>query len=76
MQTKYTLNLGQLLGVILDIKRYILKLVPSKLVLLEFIVVSIAIDHQMAMILDQVGKKFIEDVFLMVVLELISLWRK
>jgi uncharacterized membrane protein len=68
--------LGQLLGVILDIKRYILKLVPSKLVLLEFIVVSIAIDHQMAMILDQVGKKFIEDVFLMVVLELISLWRK
>ncbi len=28
--TKYTLNLGQLLKVIHDIKRYILNLIPSK----------------------------------------------
>jgi hypothetical protein len=39
-------------------------MVPLKLVLLELIVVSIAIDHQMAMIQIQVGKNFIEDVLL------------
>jgi hypothetical protein len=45
--TKYTLNLGQLLQVILDIKRYIFSLVPSKPTLLKLAIASIAIDHQM-----------------------------
>ncbi len=60
METKYKLNLGQLLWVILVIKLYILNLVPSKLILLEPAVASIAMDHQMAMIQVQVGKNFIE----------------
>jgi hypothetical protein len=46
--------------VILVIKLYILNLVPSKLILLEPAVASIAMDHQMAMIQVQVGKNFIE----------------
>ncbi len=45
LETKYTLNLGQSLHVILDIKCYILNLVPSKPNLFESVVVSIAIDH-------------------------------
>jgi hypothetical protein len=47
-----------------DIKRYILNLVPSKPTLLELTVISITIDHQMAVIQVQVGKSFIEDVLL------------
>jgi len=50
LETKYTLNLGQLLWVILDIKRYVFNLVPSKPTLLESAIASIAIDHQMAII--------------------------
>jgi hypothetical protein len=42
--------LGQLLWVILDIKRYVFNLVPSKPTLLESAIASIAIDHQMAII--------------------------
>jgi hypothetical protein len=49
-ETKYTLNLGQLLQVIPNVKCYILSLVLSKPVLPKLIVVSIAIDHSMAMI--------------------------
>jgi hypothetical protein len=60
----YTLNLGQLLQVILDIKRHIFNLVPSRPTLLEPQVASIAIGHQMAIIQIQVRKNFIEDVFL------------
>jgi len=62
--TKYTLNLGQLLRVILDIKCYILSLVPSKLALLKLAIASIAIDHQMVVMQVQVGIFFIEDVLL------------
>jgi hypothetical protein len=45
LETKHTLNLGQLLPMICDIKRYILTLVPSKPILLESVVISIAINH-------------------------------
>ncbi len=45
LETKYTLNLGQLLRAILDIKRYILNPVPSKPALPKPEVVSVAIDH-------------------------------
>ncbi len=45
LETKYTSNLGQLLWMILDIKRYIFNLVPSKFTLVESIITSIAIDH-------------------------------
>jgi hypothetical protein len=65
--------LGQLLQVIPNIKHYILNLVPSKPSLLELTIASIAIDHQIAIIQVQVGKNFIEDVFLDGSLELISL---
>jgi hypothetical protein len=60
----YTLNLGQLLWAILDIKRYIFNSVPSKPILPKPVVASVAIDHQMAVIQVQVGKNFIEDVLL------------
>jgi len=49
---------------ILDIKRYNFTPIPSKSTLLESIVASVAIYHQMAIIHVQVGKNFIEDVLL------------
>jgi hypothetical protein len=50
--------------VIIDIKRYIFNLVPSKPTLSKPTVAVVAIDHQMAIIKIQVGKNFIEDVLL------------
>jgi hypothetical protein len=50
--------------VIPDVRRYIFNLVPSKPISSKPIVASMAIDHQMAVIKVQVGKNFIEDVFL------------
>ncbi len=50
LDTKYTLNLGQLLQVILNMKCYILNPIPSKLVLPKPVVASVAIDHQMVVI--------------------------
>ncbi len=64
LETQYTLNLGKLLQMIPNIKCYIFRRVPSKPVLLEAIVASIAIDHHMVMIQVQVRKNFIEDVLL------------
>jgi hypothetical protein len=64
LETKHTLNLGQLLRVILDIKHYIFNPIPSKPTLLESVVTSVAIDHQMAIIQVQVRKNFIKDVLL------------
>jgi len=54
LETKYIFNLGQLLQVILDIKRYIFNFVPFQHVLSKQVVAAIAIDHQMAMIQVQV----------------------
>jgi hypothetical protein len=48
------------LQIILNIKRYILNPVPSKLAIQEPVDASIAIDHQMAVIQVQVRKNFIE----------------
>ncbi len=45
LETKYTLNLGQLLWAIANIKCYIFNPIPSKPILLELVVTSIAIDH-------------------------------
>ncbi len=59
METKYTLNLKQLLQVIFDIKFYIFNLVPSKTTLPKLLVAPVTIDHQMVVIHVQVGKKFI-----------------
>jgi hypothetical protein len=50
METKYTLNLGQLLWVILNIKRYVFSPVPLKPTLTESGVASVVIDHPMAII--------------------------
>ncbi len=50
LETKYTLNLGQLLQRIFDIKHYIFNSIPSKPTLPKLVVESIAIDHQMAII--------------------------
>jgi hypothetical protein len=47
-----------------DIKCYIFDQVPSKPTLLELVVTSVAIDHQMAIIHVQVGENFVEDVLL------------
>ncbi len=63
LETKYTLNLGQLLRVIPDIKCYILNPIPLKLVLLELTVVLVAIDHQITMIQIQVGKNLLKMYF-------------
>jgi hypothetical protein len=49
---------------ILDIKRYNFSPIPSKSILLESVVASVATYHQMAIIHVQVGKNFIEDVLL------------
>jgi hypothetical protein len=64
LEATYTLNLGQLLWVTLDIKHYIFNLVPSKPILLKLKITSIAIDHQMTIIQVQVGNYFIEDMLL------------
>jgi hypothetical protein len=50
LETKYTLNLGQLLWVIPNIKCYIFNMVPSKLTLPKSIVTLVAINHQMVVI--------------------------
>jgi hypothetical protein len=49
---------------ILNIKRYIFDLLPSKLVLPKLDVTLVAIDHQMLVIQVQVRKNFIENVLL------------
>jgi hypothetical protein len=64
LETKYTLNLGQLLQVIPYIKCYILNPIPLKPILPKPIVASVTIDHQMAIIQIQVGKNFIEKILL------------
>ncbi len=46
LETKYTFNLW----VILDIKHHIFNLIPSQPILPISVVVSVAIDHQMAVI--------------------------
>jgi hypothetical protein len=61
---KYTLNLGQLLQIIPNIKCYIFNLVTSKPILLKPVVATIVVNHQMATIQVQIGKNFIEDVLL------------
>jgi hypothetical protein len=62
LETKYTLNLGQLLWAIPDIKCYILNSVPSKPTIPKPTVTLTAIDLQMEIIQVQVGKNFIKDV--------------
>jgi hypothetical protein len=63
METKYVINLGQLLKIVPYIKWYILKPIKSiKLVKLEPSCATMAIDHQMDVIQVQVGKNFIGDV--------------
>ncbi len=69
------MNLGQLLWAIPDIKQYIFNPVPSKPILPESTVASVVINHQMVVIQLLVGKNFIEDVLIDVVMELISLRR-
>jgi hypothetical protein len=49
LETKYVINLGQLLRIVPNIKRYIFKPIKSiQLVQLEHACVVVAIDHQMA----------------------------
>jgi hypothetical protein len=50
--------------VILDIKHYIFKPVPSKPILPKLTIALITIDHQMAVMQLQVRKNFIKDVLL------------
>jgi hypothetical protein len=70
LETKYVINFGQLLKIVLDIKRYIFKLVkPFQLVQLKLVqpkhaCAVIAIDHQMVMVQVQVNKNFIDNVLI------------
>jgi hypothetical protein len=50
LETKYTFNLRQLLWVIPNIKHHIFNSIPSQPILPKSVVVSVAIDHQMAVI--------------------------
>ncbi len=70
LETKYVINLRQLMKIVLDIKWYIFKLaklvqpVQPKFVHLEPTCAIVAIDHQMVVIQLQVGKNFIDDVLI------------
>ncbi len=70
LETKYVINLEQLLKIMPDIKHYIFKSVKFiQSIQLEPIqpkrtCAIMAIDHQMAMIQVQIGKKFIDDVLI------------
>jgi hypothetical protein len=64
------IKFGQLLKILLNIKRYIFKLVKSfqsvqpKRIQPELACAIVDIDHQMFMIQVQVGKNFIDDVLI------------
>jgi phage terminase large subunit len=88
LETSYTLNLGQLLKVALELKRYLwqkLKLEKIQNVnrattykqvgslVLELGITIVAIDNHMVVIQVHIGKNTIEDVLLDGVLELILL---
>jgi len=65
LETKYVINLGQFLNIMLDIKWYIFK--PIKFVQRmqpEPACAVVAIDHQQIVIQVQVGKYFIDDVLI------------
>jgi hypothetical protein len=70
LETKYVINLGQLLKIVPYIKWYIFKLIkPIQLVQLERVqaeptCATIVIDHQMVVIQVQVGNNFIDDVLI------------
>ncbi len=68
LETKYVINLGQLLKIVLDIKQYIFKPVKTiqlvQLVQLEPTYVAVVINHQMDVIQVQIGKNFIDDVLI------------
>ncbi len=79
LETSYTLNLGQLLKIALELKRYLWKKLKPKttqnvnrattykqvgLLVLEVGTSTIAIDNHMAIIQVQIGKNTIEDVLL------------
>jgi hypothetical protein len=67
METKYVINLGQLLKIMPDIKWYISKpvkfvqLVQPEHLQLEHACATMVIDHQMTIIQVQIGKNFIDD---------------
>jgi hypothetical protein len=70
LETKYVINLGQLLRIVPNIKWYIFKLikffqlVQPEPVHLKLACATMAIDHQMATIQIQVGKNFMDDVLI------------
>ncbi len=65
LETKYVINLGQLLKIVLDIKWYIFKSVKFvQPVQPKTTCAIVIIDHQMAVIQVQVGKNFIVDVLI------------
>ncbi len=70
LETKYVINLVQLLKIVLDIKQYIFKpnksiqMVHPKLVQPKHVCAAMAIDHQMPMIQVRFGNNFIDDVLI------------
>jgi hypothetical protein len=70
LETKYVINLGQLLRIVPNIRWYIFTLakfvqpVEPKRVHLKPTCATMAIDHHMAVIQIQVGKDFMDDVLI------------
>ncbi len=63
LEIKYVINLGQLLKIVPNIKRYIFKLVKFvHPIQPKHACATVVIDHQMVGIQVQVGKNFIDDV--------------
>ncbi len=79
LETKYVINLGNLLKIMPNIKQYIFKLnkpiqpVQPKPIQVEPACATIAIDHQMVVIQVQVGKNFIDDVLIDALEEILSI---
>ncbi len=65
LETKYVINLRQLLKIVSDIKQCIFKLVKYvQSVQHELTCVVVTINHQMVMTQVQVGKNFFDDVLI------------
>jgi hypothetical protein len=79
LEIKYVINLGQLLKIVPNIKRYSFKPVKliqpmqPELVQTKPTCATIAIDHQMVVIQVQVDKNFIDDVLIDALEEILSI---
>ncbi len=70
LETKYVINLGQLLKIMPNIKRYIfnsvtfIQLVQPKPIQPKYVSATMTFNHQMVVIQVHAGKNFIDDVLI------------